>query len=224
MNNTIFFIIFFILWIGPVFAGVIVAKKKNRSPHWFWFGIWPGVGLWILIIMLILKTLRICEYCKKKIPAGSKVCPYCAKEINTTVKSDEEINKKRNRQKHTTMITVIVTAVVVLGLASLISFSVFSSFKSCEPYKHSIELIEKNSEIKDFLGENYKQRGLISGSISTSGDLTGKASISYKLKGKEGISRVYVVAEKENGIWNYQKIVFYKQSGSSDSINLLSEE
>ena len=24
-------------------------KKKNRSPHWFWLAIWPGIGLWVFV-------------------------------------------------------------------------------------------------------------------------------------------------------------------------------
>ena len=60
MDTKIFLIIFLILWIGPIIAGIIVAKKKNRSPHWFWLGIWPGIGIWVFIVMLILKPLEIC--------------------------------------------------------------------------------------------------------------------------------------------------------------------
>ena len=71
MSNKLFFIVFMLLWLGPIIGGVIVAKKKNRSPHWFWLGIWPGVGLWVFIIFLFLKPLEICENCKKIILWGS---------------------------------------------------------------------------------------------------------------------------------------------------------
>jgi len=49
MDTKVFLTIFIILWIGPIIAGVIVAKKKNRSPHWFWLAIWPGIGLWVFV-------------------------------------------------------------------------------------------------------------------------------------------------------------------------------
>ena len=73
----------------------------------------------------------------------------------------------------------------------------------------------------EYLGEKYKLPIIINGSMSMNGNGTGQASLSYKIKGKNGISRVYIDAEKENGIWNYKKIIFYKQKGKVDSIDLL---
>ncbi len=113
-------------------------------------------------------------------------------------------------------------AIFVVFCASII-ISVGSAFKNSIPYKHSIELIENNQMIKDYLGNDYKQTGMMSGSISTRADSSGKARFSYKLKGKNGISFVYIDAYKENGVWNYNKINFYKEKNSSDVINLLEE-
>ena len=221
MNSILFFTVFILLWIGPIIAGVIVAKKKNRSPHWFWLGIWPGVGLWVFIIMLFLKPLEICENCQKKIPAGAKVCPYCTKETSFSSKTKEEIDSLKKNQNKKVLITVIIVIAIFAVFCSVIFISVSSSFKNCIPYKHSIELIENNEEIKNFLGNDFKQTGMISGSISTSGDSSGKASFSYKIKGKNGTSIVYIDAYKENGIWNYNKLNFYKEKNSSEVINLL---
>ena len=52
----------------------------------------------------------------------------------------------------------------------------------------------------EYLGEKYKLPIIISGSMSMNGNGMGQASLSYKIKGKNGISRVYIDAEKENGI------------------------
>lgn len=221
MESIIFFIIFILVWLGPIIAGVIVAKKKNRSPHWFWLGIWPGVGMWVFIIMLFLKPLEICENCQKKIPSGSKVCPYCTKETALSSKSKQEIDTLKKKQNKTILITVIVVVVIFAVFCSSILISVSSSFKNCIPYKHSIELIESNEEIKNYLGDGFKQKGMIAGSISTSGDSSGKANFSYKIKGKNGISVVYIDAYKENGIWNYNKLNFYKEEKLPEFINLL---
>lgn len=220
MKTGLFFTIFFILWIGPIIAGVIVAKKKNRSPHWFWLGIWPGIGLWVFIIMLILKPLEICETCNKTIPNGAKVCPYCGKETMMASKTTEEIKKRENKK---IIITVFTVLLIIFILVAGIFIFVGMAFKNSEPFKHSIELIENNSEIMEYIGNDYKQTGMILGSINVSGDSTGNASIMYKIKGKNGISRIYVKAEKENGIWIYQKILFYKEFGSTDVIDLLEE-
>lgn len=224
MKTGLFFTIFFILWIGPIIAGVIVAKKKNRSPHWFWLGIWPGIGLWGFIIMLILKPLEICESCNKTIPNGAKVCPYCGKETMMASKTTEEIKTIKKKENKKIIITVLTVLLIIFLLVEGIFIFVVMAFKNSEPFKHSIELIENNSEIMEYIGNDYKQIGMILGSINVSGDSTGNASIMYKIKGKNGISRIYVKAEKENGIWIYQKILFYKEFGSTDVIDLLEEK
>ncbi len=87
----LFWIVFILLWIGPIIGGVIVAKKKNRSPHWFWFGIWPGAGFWVFIVFLFLKPLEVCENCKKTISSSAKFCPYCGKETALSMKTKEEV-------------------------------------------------------------------------------------------------------------------------------------
>ena len=224
MKTGLFFTIFFILWIGPIIAGVIIAKKKNRSPHWFWLGIWPGIGLWVFIIMLILKPLEICESCNKTIPNGAKVCPYCGKETMLASKTTEEIKTIKKRENKKIIITVLTVLLIIFILVEGVFIFVVMAFKNSEPFKHSIELIENNSEIMEYIGNDYKQIGMILGSINVSGDSTGNASIMYKIKGKNGISRIYVKAEKENGIWIYQKILFYKELGSTDVIDLLEEK
>lgn len=224
MKTGLFFTIFFILWIGPIIAGVIVAKKKNRSPHWFWLGIWPGIGLWGFIIMLILKPLEICESCNKTIPNGAKVCPYCGKETMLASKTTEEIKTIKKKENKKIIITVLTVLLIIFLLVEGIFIFVVMAFKNSEPFKHSIELIENNSEIMEYIGNDYRQTGMILGSINLSGDSTGNASIIYKIKGKNGISRIYVKAEKENGIWIYQKILFYKEFGSTDVIDLLEEK
>ena len=224
MKTGLFFTIFFILWIGPIIAGVIVAKKKNRSPHWFWLGIWPGIGLWVFIIMLIFKPLEICESCNKTIPNGAKVCPYCGKETMMASKTTEEIKTIKKKENKKIIITVFTVLLIIFILVAGIFIFVGMAFKNSEPFKHSIELIENNSEIMEYIGNDYKQTGMILGSINVSGDSTGNASIMYKIKGKNGISRIYVKAEKENGIWIYQKILFYKELGSTDVIDLLEEK
>lgn len=221
MDGMLFFTIFILVWLGPIIAGVIVAKKKNRSSHWFWLGICPGFGLWIFIIMLFLKPLEICVNCQQKIPSGSKVCPYCTKETTLSSKTKEEIATLKKKQNKRILITVIIVVAIFTVFGSVILTSVYSSFKNCIPYKYSIELIEHNEEIKSYLGNDFKQKGMISGSISTRGDSSGKATFSYKIKGKNGISIVYIDAYKENGIWNYNKLNFYKKEKFPDFINLL---
>ena len=134
------------------------------------------------------------------------------------VKTNIEITDETKKKK-------IIKCVVILGIgfigAIIVCTSIFSLFKNSEPYKYSLELIENNQDAMEYLGEKYKLPIIISGSMSMNGNGTGQASLSYKIKGKNGISRVYIDAEKENGIWKYNKVIFYKEKGKADSIDLL---
>ena len=134
------------------------------------------------------------------------------------------LGKTETRENKKIIITVFTVLLIIFILVAGIFIFVGMAFKNSEPFKHSIELIENNSEIMEYIGNDYKQTGMILGSINVSGDSTGNASIMYKIKGKNGISRIYVKAEKENGIWIYQKILFYKELGSTDVIDLLEEK
>ena len=145
---------------------------------------------------------------------------YLYKKNNNSEQKVEKKVETTETEKNTKIKYILIFSIGLL-LAVIICVSVFSSFSNCEPYKYSVEVIKDNQEIIEYLGENYKISKIISGSISTNGDGTGKASISYTIKGKNGKSRVYVDALKENGIWNYRKLIFYKEKGKVDSIDLL---
>ena len=140
------------------------------------------------------------------------------KDKEIEVKANIEITDETKKKK-------IIKYVVIFGIgfigAIIVCTSIFSLFKNSEPYKYSVELIENNQDAMEYLGEEYKLPIIISGSMGMNGNGTGKASLSYKIKGKNGISRVYIDAEKENGIWKYNKVIFYKDKGKAGSIDLL---
>jgi hypothetical protein len=69
------------IWIGMVVLGVRFAKKKNRSPHWMWFGLHPVGALVVLIVMASLSPQRECPRCCRKVPAEASVCSYCKHEF-----------------------------------------------------------------------------------------------------------------------------------------------
>ena len=139
--------------------------------------------------------------------------------------SESEVSGRKIEKSDETKKKKIIKCVVIFGIgfigAIIVCTSIFSLFKNSEPYKYSVELIENNQDAMEYLGEEYKLPIIISGSMSMNGNGTGKASLSYKIKGKNGISRVYIDAEKENGIWKYNKVIFYKEKGKADSIDLL---
>lgn len=65
------------VYIGLIVLGVIIAKRKNRSPHWMWFAIHP-VGLIItLIVMACLSPLKRCPNCGQKTQGQARLCGFC---------------------------------------------------------------------------------------------------------------------------------------------------
>ena len=74
------FIVFILLgvWTCLIVFGIKAAKKKNRSPHWMWFGVHPMGALVVFIIMMVIEPLKLCPRCARPTPAGAQVCPYCA--------------------------------------------------------------------------------------------------------------------------------------------------
>ena len=74
----LFVVIFFGAWASLIVFGVKTAKKKNRSPHWMWFGVHPVGALVVFIVMMCLEPLKLCPQCSRPTPPGARVCPYCA--------------------------------------------------------------------------------------------------------------------------------------------------
>ena len=71
------------IYIGLIVLGVNMAKRKNRSPHWFWFAIHP-VGLLItLIVMACLPALQRCPNCQNSSHAHARLCGFCGFDFAT---------------------------------------------------------------------------------------------------------------------------------------------
>ena len=79
---AIFVVMFMVLiglaiWASLIVFGIKTAKKKNRSPHWMWFGVHPVGALIVFIVMMALEPLKLCPQCSQPSPPGARVCPYC---------------------------------------------------------------------------------------------------------------------------------------------------
>ena len=72
------FLILLGVWASLIIFGVKAAKKKNRSPHWMWFGVHPMGALIVFIVMMVIEPLKLCPQCARPTPTGAQVCPYCA--------------------------------------------------------------------------------------------------------------------------------------------------
>lgn len=64
-------------WALPGFLGIRTALRKNYSPHWMWFGVWPGAAWITLIVLILLPARRLCASCREWVPAGTIQCRYC---------------------------------------------------------------------------------------------------------------------------------------------------
>ena len=74
----LFVLIFFGGWAALIVFGVKAAKKKNRSPHWMWFGVHPLGALIVFIVIMCLEPLKLCPQCARPSPPGARLCPFCA--------------------------------------------------------------------------------------------------------------------------------------------------
>jgi len=72
-----------------VVIGIKTAIRKNRSPHWMWFGIYPIGALVMMIVFLCLDPLKTCPMCLRKSKVFARVCPYC----NYNFSADEAARK-----------------------------------------------------------------------------------------------------------------------------------
>lgn len=71
------------IYVGLIVWGVNIAKRKNRSPHWFWFAIHP-VGLFVtLIVMASLSPLKRCPNCSQTSHAHARLCGFCGYDYAT---------------------------------------------------------------------------------------------------------------------------------------------
>lgn len=174
-----------------------------------------------LILSLIKSKDEMMEISQAQMPLAS-VYAIIFLYRKTFSKSDEtEIKQKAPTEKKKIFAKYVALYAIVFVLALAVIFSVLSGLKNCEPYLQSVQLIETNAEVQEYLGENYKLSKFVSGSLVTSAGGKGSAELSYSIKGKNGTSRVYVEAQKENDIWFYNKVVFYKIKGKADCVDLL---
>ena len=65
------------VYIGLIVLGVTMAKRKNRSPHWFWFAIHPMGLIITLIVMACLSPLMRCPQCAQTTQPHARLCPFC---------------------------------------------------------------------------------------------------------------------------------------------------
>lgn len=102
----------------------------------------------------------------------------------------------------------ILVLLVLLVIASCGGFfyAVFSMIKNVEPYQRSVELVQRNAEVRAELGTPIEIGFMPSGSVNLSG-ASGTADLAFSVSGPKGGGTVYVVATKSAGQWSYDTMV-----------------
>ncbi|PYS21490.1 MAG: hypothetical protein DMF72_17020 [Acidobacteria bacterium] len=72
------------LYIGLIVLGVRIAKRKNRSPHWFWFAVHPMGLIITLIVMACLSPLKRCPRCAQTTQQAARLCGFCGYDFAAT--------------------------------------------------------------------------------------------------------------------------------------------
>ncbi|MCR5607045.1 MAG: hypothetical protein K6F69_09570, partial [Treponema sp.] len=124
-----------IVWLIPLVLDIILLINKNRSLAWLFLLVFPGINFWGLLILFLVKPLKTCNNCKRKIQKDARVCPYCATAFGDVLKTQKDIKLEKRKQFK----KIIFSIVGVLCICSVFIFAIISScsniFTDSIPYK-----------------------------------------------------------------------------------------
>jgi cytochrome oxidase complex assembly protein 1 len=107
---------------------------------------------------------------------------------------------------------------VLLFVGGLVAF-VFTLMKSGEPYKHAMEVVQRDSRAQQKLGSPIKPGWFVTGSENTT-PTSGNADIAIPVRGSAHSGTVYVVAKKSAGEWSYERLEL-QVDGENERVSLL---
>ena len=109
--------------------------------------------------------------------------------------------------------------VLIIVAAGGLIFGVSKMLTSSEPYKYALEQTITNDKVISLLGQPIETDGIMNGNISLNGE-DGEADFKIPIKGPKGDARIVVVATKDFGNWNYEKL-YVQIKDSQEKINVL---
>jgi hypothetical protein len=97
---------------------------------------------------------------------------------------------------------------IALGLAFIacIVLLVFSAMKSSDAYKIALARAKKDSRVTEAIGTPIKEGLFVSGNTNVNGD-SGESDITIPIHGPKGAAKIYAVATKSEGRWEYSKLM-----------------
>ncbi|MBI4412191.1 MAG: hypothetical protein HY541_06885 [Deltaproteobacteria bacterium] len=119
------------------------------------------------------------------------------------------------------IIALILGIILVLGLgaAAAFYFLIIGVIKGSEPYKMTVELVQKNEEVAKSLGPIQAFGFFPMGNVKVSND-AGEANIVLKVVGQKSSAKVQTFFFREGGKWNLNDAVIMTK-GSSEWVPIL---
>ncbi len=92
---------------------------------------------------------------------------------------------------------------IVAGFAVVLMVVLFAVFGDSDVSRLALEAAKNNPVVQQRLGEPIKRGFFTSGSIEIS-DSSGHADLSIPVSGPKGSAKIYAVAQKKAGIWQFE--------------------
>ena len=114
-------------------------------------------------------------------------------------------------------LTIILLFVFGVGA---IFFGVKNAIENSGPYEYALQEARLNDDVAYHLGDPIETNGIMQGNISLQNSDSGHVDIKIPIKGSEGEGTIFVVGEKIDGEWVYERLyVLIKET--QDEINLI---
>ena len=113
--------------------------------------------------------------------------------------------------------------IIVLGVAFVtgIVLLVFGAIKSSDAYQIALNRAKADPRVIEAIGTPIKAGLVVSGSTKVTGD-SGESDITIPIHGPKGKAKIYAVATKSEGEWQYSKLVV-KVEETDERIDLIAE-
>lgn len=134
--------------------------------------------------------------------------------------SKQTSGSQRNRKWILLGIAVCLGVVCLCAaFITLIVGIVFGAIRSTDVYQEALQRARNDPAVVEALGEPIEPGWWVTGSIETTGNL-GDADFTIPISGPNGSGRLYAVARKSGGPWEFFRLEV-AIDGRSDRINLL---
>lgn len=120
-------------------------------------------------------------------------------------------------------VPVIIVGAILLCCGCMVVFAgtISTTMKSSGAYQQAVTITQESSAAKEVLGSPIKPKFWMSGSISENG-ASGNADLAIPVSGPHGSGKVFVVATKSGGLWDFDTLVLVLDD-SGERIDLLAE-